>query len=53
MVCLCLSRSGLADQLVQSSTPEAIYTMLNTAYGTKRWLVPGFLQGTPDRFVKH
>ena len=37
----------------RSGRPEVLYTMLNTGYGTKHWLVPGFLQGTPDRFVKH
>ena len=37
----------------RSGRPEVLYTMLNTGYGTKHWLVPGFLQGTPSRFVKH
>jgi hypothetical protein len=31
----------------RSGEPEVLYTMLNTGYGTKHWLVPGFLQGTP------
>jgi hypothetical protein len=33
----------------RSGEPEVLYTMLNTGYGTKHWLVPGFLQGTPSR----
>ena len=31
-----------------SGEPEVLYTMLNTGYGTKHWLVPGFLQGVPQ-----
>ena len=31
----------------RSGEPEVLYTMLNTGYGTKHWLIPGFLQGMP------
>jgi len=31
----------------RSGRPEVLYTMLNTGYGTKHWLIPGFLQGMP------
>jgi hypothetical protein len=31
----------------RSGEPEVLYTMLNTGYGTKHWLLPGFLQGMP------
>ena len=27
--------------------PEVLYTHLNTGYGTKHWLFPGFMQGIP------
>ena len=26
---------------------EVLYTRLNTSYGTRHWIVPGFLQGVP------
>jgi hypothetical protein len=31
----------------RSGDPEVIYTHLNTGYGTKHWLLPGFMQGMP------
>ena len=31
----------------RSGDPEVLYTHLNTGYGTKHWLIPGFLQGIP------
>ena len=31
----------------RSGDPEVLYTHLNTGYGTKHWLLPGFLQGIP------
>jgi hypothetical protein len=31
----------------RSGDSEVLYTNLNTGYGTKHWLIPGFLQGTP------
>jgi hypothetical protein len=31
----------------RSGDPEVLYTHLNTGYGTKHWLLPGFMQGTP------
>lgn len=31
----------------RSGDSEVLYTRLNTGYGTKHWLVPGFLQGMP------
>ena len=31
----------------RSGGSEVLYTRLNTGYGTKHWLVPGFLQGIP------
>ena len=31
----------------RSGDPEVLYTHLNTGYGTKHWLVPGFMQGIP------
>jgi hypothetical protein len=31
----------------RSGYPEVVYTCLNTGYGTKHWLIPGFLQGVP------
>jgi hypothetical protein len=27
---------------------EVLYTRLNTGYGTRHWLIPGFLQGLPS-----
>lgn len=32
----------------RSGDPEVIYTCLNTGYGTRHWLIPGFLQGIPS-----
>jgi hypothetical protein len=32
----------------RSGDPEVLYTHLNTGYGTKHWIVPGFLQGIPS-----
>jgi hypothetical protein len=32
----------------RSGDPEVLYTHLNTGYGTKHWLLPGFLQGIPS-----
>lgn len=31
----------------RSGDPEVLYTHLNIGYGTKHWLIPGFLQGIP------
>jgi hypothetical protein len=31
----------------RSGNAEVLYTMLNTGYGTRHWIVPGFLQGMP------
>jgi hypothetical protein len=31
----------------RSGDPEVLYTHLNTAFGTRHWLIPGFLQGIP------
>ena len=31
----------------RSGDPEVLSTYLNTGYGTRHWLVPGFLQGNP------
>jgi hypothetical protein len=31
----------------RSGYPEVLYTHLNTGYGTKHWLIPGFMQGIP------
>ena len=31
----------------RSGDSEVLYTSLNTGYGTKHWLIPGFLQGIP------
>lgn len=31
----------------RSGDSEVLYTRLNTGYGTKHWLLPGFLQGMP------
>ena len=31
----------------RSGNAEVLYTMLNTGYGTRHWMVPGFLQGMP------
>lgn len=31
----------------RAGEPQLIYTDLITAYGTKHWLIPGFLQGIP------
>jgi hypothetical protein len=31
----------------RSGDSEVLYTHLNTGYGTKHWLIPGFLQGIP------
>ena len=33
---------------VRSGDPEVLHTHLNTGYGTKHWLIPGFLQGIPS-----
>ena len=30
-----------------SGDPEVLYTHLNTGYGTRHWLIPGFMQGMP------
>ena len=41
------------DELLQtvacgrSGESEVLYTHLNTGYGTKHWMIPGFLQGMP------
>jgi len=32
----------------RSGDSEVLYTHLNTGYGTKHWLIPGFLQGIPS-----
>jgi len=32
----------------RSGDPEVLYTHLNTGYGTRHWLFPGFLQGIPS-----
>ena len=32
----------------RSGDPEVLYTHLNTGYGTRHWLIPGFLQGIPN-----
>jgi hypothetical protein len=37
----------------RSGEPEVLYTMLNTGYGTKHWLVSGFLHGMPSSIVKY
>jgi hypothetical protein len=31
----------------RSGDSEVLYTHLNTGYGTRHWLIPGFLQGIP------
>lgn len=31
----------------RSGDPEVLYTHLNTGYGSKHWLFPGFMQGIP------
>ena len=31
----------------RSGNQELIFTSLNTGYGTRHWLIPGFLQGAP------
>jgi hypothetical protein len=31
----------------RSGDPEVLYTHLITGYGTKHWLIPGFMQGIP------
>ena len=31
----------------RSGESEVLYTHLNTGYGTKHWMIPGFLQGMP------
>ena len=31
----------------RSGGSEVLYTRLNTGYGTKHWMIPGFLQGMP------
>ena len=42
------------DELLQtvacgrSGGSEVLYTRLNTGYGTRHWLFPGFLQGFPE-----
>ena len=33
----------------RSGDPEVLYTHVNTGYGTKHWLIPGFLQGIPAK----
>ena len=32
----------------RSGNQELLFTSLNTGYGTRHWLIPGFLQGTPS-----
>ncbi len=32
----------------RSGNSEVLYTHLNTGYGTRHWLIPGFLQGIPS-----
>jgi hypothetical protein len=32
----------------RSGDSEVLYTQLNTGYGTRHWLFPGFLQGVPS-----
>jgi hypothetical protein len=32
----------------RSGDPEVLYTHLNTGYGTRHWLIPGYLQGIPS-----
>ena len=32
----------------RSGDPEVLYTHLNTGYGTRHWLIPGFFQGIPN-----
>jgi len=32
----------------RSGDSEVLYTRLNTGYGTRHWIVPGFLQGVPS-----
>jgi hypothetical protein len=32
----------------RSGDPEVLCTHLNTGYGTKHWLIPGFMQGIPS-----
>ena len=32
----------------RSGKSEVLYSHLNTGYGTKHWLIPGFLQGIPS-----
>ena len=32
----------------RSGDSEVIYTHLNTGYGTRHWMIPGFLQGIPN-----
>jgi hypothetical protein len=32
----------------RSGDSEVLYTHLNTGYGTKHWLIPGFMQGIPN-----
>jgi hypothetical protein len=31
----------------RSGRSEVLYTELNTGYGTKHWIIPGFMQGIP------
>lgn len=31
----------------RSGDSEVLYTRLNTDYGTRHWIVPGFFQGIP------
>ena len=35
----------------RSGGSELLYTQLNTGYGTKHWLIPGFLQGFPSKGI--
>ena len=50
---LCASCGVGDDEFLQtvacgrSGDPEVLYIHLNTGYGTKHWLVPGFMQGIP------
>ena len=32
----------------RSGNQELLFTSLNTGYGTRHWLIPGFLQGIPN-----
>jgi hypothetical protein len=35
----------------RSGDSEVLYTHLNTGYGTRHWLIPGFLQGFPSESI--